>query len=152
MRKLALATVLCAAGLSVPALALANEGESVVGDITPGIGFALTTKEEGETAPTVAASINYNVTEKAAIGLLAEYAFEELDHTIVGIRFRADVGNNFIVTVLPGVEFHESNEEILFRVGIGYDIEIGNQTLVPEFNVDFVDGETSFVYGFAIFF
>jgi hypothetical protein len=36
----------------------------------------------------------------------------------------------------------------MFRIGVGYEFEVVPRwAIVPEFNVDFVDGERELVYG-----
>jgi len=47
----------------------------------------------------------------------------------------------------PGFEHNEGENEFVFRVGLGYDFEVGRWSLTPAFNLDFVDGEHTYVYG-----
>jgi len=53
----------------------------------------------------------------------------------------------FRFTLAPGLEHREGEDEFLFRAGVGYEFEIGRWSILPEFNIDFVDGEEALVYG-----
>jgi hypothetical protein len=61
-------------------------------------------------------------------------------HPVAGLKLLAG----------PGVERHEGEEEFLFRLGAMYDFEVGSWSLTPAFNVDFVDGEQTYVYGLYV--
>ncbi len=52
----------------------------------------------------------------------------------------------------PGVEFTDHENELFFRVGVGYEIPLtGNWTLAPEFVADFIEGGTKiFIGGVAL--
>ena len=54
------------------------------------------------------------------------------------------------VTIAPGWEHEEGENTYLTRLGTSYEFEIGEVTLVPEINFDFVDGDTSFVAGVSL--
>ena len=52
----------------------------------------------------------------------------------------------------PGIEIEDEDGDnnFLLRVGAAYEFEFAERwSLTPEFNVDFVDGDEVFVYGFS---
>ena len=50
----------------------------------------------------------------------------------------------------PGWEHEEGENTYLTRVGTSYEFEIGEMTLAPEINFDFVDGDAAFVAGVSL--
>jgi len=61
-------------------------------------------------------------------------------------------GNLFFV-VAPGiviVDEESTDNHFLFRLGAGYDIDLGNISLTPTVNLDFVEGEESLVFGISL--
>lgn len=103
-----------------------------------------------EGAGSVGASYRYEFTEIVSAGILAEYTFDPFDSWIVGIPVVFNLGQGWQLTAMPGVEFEGDDKEALFRLGIGYEIEMEGYTLKPEINADFVDGETAVVAGLSI--
>jgi hypothetical protein len=42
-------------------------------------------------------------------------------------------------------------DTLLFRTGVAYEVELAERwALIPEFNVDFVDGQQSYVLGVSV--
>lgn len=50
----------------------------------------------------------------------------------------------------PGFEHNDGENEFVFRVGLAYEFEVGRWSLTPAFNLDFVDGEQTYVYGIYV--
>ena len=50
----------------------------------------------------------------------------------------------------PGLEYNDGESEFVFRVGLGYAFEVGRWSLTPAFNLDFVEGEHTYVYGLYV--
>lgn len=50
----------------------------------------------------------------------------------------------------PGFEHNDAENEFIFRVGLGYEFDVGRWSLTPAFNLDFVDGEQTYVYGLYV--
>jgi hypothetical protein len=48
------------------------------------------------------------------------------------------------------LEHREGETEFLFRAGVAYEFELSERwAVIPEVNVDFVDGEEAFVFGLS---
>ena len=105
--------------------------------------------------------------EAGAIGL--EYAYRFAEHWAVGGVIEglgADVIRDVSVAALisfhpaghwrlfagPGYEFTEQHDELLFRVGLGYEFSIGNHwILAPEAVVDLIEsGKRTYILGLAL--
>ena len=110
------------------------------------------------------------VAERWAVGVLVDYAGGELRNAVLApmVAFWPGLGHLQILAA-AGVEFHqgrdggghqksgetgESNDDatyFLFRVGVGYDIHLGESFgLVPAVMLDFVNNEEVWVYGLAV--
>ena len=50
----------------------------------------------------------------------------------------------------PGVELHSGDSEFLVRAGVGYEFEVNEWTVSPEFGVDRVNSEYINVFGISI--
>ena len=89
-----------------------------------------------------------------AIGGLIEYTFGDHDFWVVAVPFAYRTGP-WKVYVAPGFEVEElkdgpSESDFLLRVGGEYAFEIGELEIAPQIDVDFVDGDTVFVFGVTI--
>ncbi|MCZ6832202.1 MAG: hypothetical protein O7F11_00500 [Acidobacteria bacterium] len=106
----------------------------------------------GKEDATATIGIGYrrNVSRKVGVEFLLEFSGgERRDHVgIVPVNFMVGSGAQLIVGA--GWERHEETE-FLWRLGFGYSIVLvpGN-TIRPEINVDFVDGEVLVVLGASI--
>jgi len=110
------------------------------------------------------------VAERWALGMLFDYAGGGLRNAVLApsVSFWPPGLGNLQLLAAPGVEFHqgrdggghEKAEEgggadkdatyFLFRLGIAYDIHLGERFgIVPMVNLDFVNNEEVWVYGFA---
>ncbi|TMV09900.1 hypothetical protein FGK63_02175 [Ruegeria sediminis] len=104
-----------------------------------------------ETVFSAGVQYRYAITHRVSFGVLAEYANEPLDAWIVGAPVVFNLGEtNWQLTAMPGVEIEDSEEEFLFRAGVGYEFELTDYTLKPEVNVDWVDGDTAIVAGVSV--
>ena len=96
---------------------------------------------------TLGAEYEYRLTELIGVGGLAEYASGDFDSLTIGVPVTFHPLGGWAFQLAPGLSFN-SGTNLLFRIGAGYEFEIAPKwSLVPEFNVDFVDGETELVYG-----
>lgn len=106
---------------------------------------------QSEQALSVGAQYRFAFNRTVSIGVLAEYAAKSLDTWVVGVPFVFNLRETgWQLTTMPGLEIENSNEEFLFRTGVGYEIEMQGYSLKPEVNVDWVDGETAVVAGVSI--
>lgn len=88
-------------------------------------------------------------------GFFGEIVFADHKETIIGVPliFHPTSALKFLAGAgLIFAEDHhgESESHFLTRLGTGYDFHLGNFSLSPTFNADFVDGHTSLVYGISI--
>ena len=80
-----------------------------------------------------------------------EYVAGDFDKWSVGIPLFIHPYKEFRFTLAPGLEHRDSGDEFLFRLGVGYEFELSKRWIwMPEFNVDFVDGQEAYVFGLAI--
>lgn len=81
-------------------------------------------------------------------GGLVEYTAGDFDSWVIAPSLFIHPYKGFRLILAPGVETKESKSNFLFRTGLAYQFEIGNKwSISPEYNVDFVHGETVHVYG-----
>ncbi len=81
-------------------------------------------------------------------GALVEYTAGDFDSWVVAASLYIHPYKGFRVVLAPGFENREKETNFLFRTGLAYQFEIGkNLSISPEYNVDFVHGETTHVYG-----
>ena len=88
------------------------------------------------------------VTDLIGLGGTIERAGGEIDtNSVIGeVFFHPHAGWRFAAGA--GVEFPDDEDnEFLARAGAAYEFEIKRFSIAPEFNLDFVDGETVKVYG-----
>ena len=99
---------------------------------------------------TLGLDYEYRVSELLGLGMVAEYAFEDIDATtLIAV---ADIHTPFglIAQIGPGVEFTEHGDRFLFRVGGLYEFEFASYTVSPQFHFDIAaNAEDSLVFGFA---
>jgi hypothetical protein len=133
--------------------------------------FLGATDEHGHDAEfTWGADYKRRVAERWAVGVLFDYAGGELRNYVVApmVAYWPGLGNLQLLAA-PGIEYHdgrggdaqleadpghhdidEDHTYFLFRLGLGYDIHLGERFgVVPNVNLDFVNGEEVWVYGLA---
>ena len=110
------------------------------------------------------------IAERWAVGVLFDYAGGEQRNAVLApmVAFWPGLGNLQLMAA-AGVEFHQGRDGgghqksaegggtdddatyFLFRLGIGYDIHLGESFgLVPVVNLDFVNNEKVWIYGLAV--
>jgi hypothetical protein len=110
--------------------------------------FAGATFNHSETNASFGLSYERRVTEKFGIGGLVEYTNGR--EWVYAVPFSWRITDPWKVMVAPGWEHEEGENTYLTRVGTSYEFEIGEMTLAPEINFDFVDGDTAFVAGVSL--
>ena len=103
-----------------------------------------------ENAFSAGISYHYLFNPTVSVGLTAEYASDPLDSWVLGVPMIFRVGEGWQLTAMPGIEREHGDSELLFRLGVGYEIEMTGYSLKPEVNADFVDGEVAIVAGVSI--
>jgi len=88
--------------------------------------------------------------ELLGIGGFYEYAAGDFDKWSVGVPLFIHPYEGWRFALAPGLEHRHGEDEFLFRTGVAYEFELSERwVMVPEFNVDFVDGEEAFAYGLS---
>ena len=102
-----------------------------------------------------------------ALGLVYEYRFHEkwgigaavdalgqntTRETAVAVPVSFHPTERWRLFAGPGVEFTDHGDELLIRMGVGYEIPLhGKWTIAPEFAADFIEGgKRLFIGGFAL--
>jgi hypothetical protein len=100
-----------------------------------------------ERAFSVGAQYRYAINQRLSVGILTECSDDPFDAWIAGVLLVFNSEETaWQLTVAPGVDLKGSEDEFLFRTGIGYEFEMeGAYSIMPETNVDWVDGETAVV-------
>lgn len=102
----------------------------------------------------------YRLNQWMGLGGKAEYAGGDFKHFMLLAGASLHPYKNWVLIVVGGAEVHnehdvdgedERKREWLIRTGVGYQIHLSERySIVPEFNVDFSEHETLFVYGVSI--
>ncbi len=108
---------------------------------------------EGETDTGVGLGVSYvrRVSRLVGLGVLLELATGEARDAVLllPVILRVYEGLNFLGA--PGVEITPGGEAAFaLRLGIVYEFELPAVSLSPEFSVDLVEGDVTFVYGVAV--
>ncbi len=112
--------------------------------------FLGNTRAHGEDGFTVGADYEYRLSRLAGIGAFVDRAEGHHDTTIVGPALFVHPYGHWRLLVAPAVENEGSENQFLLRAGLAYEFEVGEWTIAPTLNVDFVDGEESSVFGLSI--
>lgn len=111
--------------------------------------FLGNTHEDNEDGFTVGLTWEYRLQEIFGAGVFWEYAAGPFDKWAAALALFIHPYKGLRFVVAPGLEHNDGENEFLFRTGVAYEFEIGRWSITPEFNVDFVDGEESYVYGLS---
>jgi hypothetical protein len=156
-----------------PARALAQEAghETRAGEAHEGHRHAIfgiaglaTHTAEGDTGPAFGLGYAYELSPRWGVSVKTEYASSDLERDYILL-----VGGAFLPTErleiigMAGVEkasieeehegepIEETETEVLFRLGLGYQVPLSARFhLVPEFNVDLAAGRSTLVYGLVL--
>jgi hypothetical protein len=113
--------------------------------------FGGNTQDGSENGASIGLEYEYQLNPRFGIGGLGEYAGGDFDSWVIGIPVFIHPHAGWFFRLAPGLEFEDSETNFLFRAGLGYEFELMPRwSLAPEFNVDFVDGDTKLVYGLTL--
>ncbi len=88
--------------------------------------------------------------ELLGIGGFYEYAAGDFDKWSIGVPLFIHPHEGWRFALAPGLEHRHGEDEFLFRTGVAYEFELSERwVMIPELNVDFVDGEEAFVFGLS---
>jgi hypothetical protein len=130
------------------------------------------THAEDETQGTIGLEYERHLAKRVGLILAFEYAGGDFREYILGAGVAVNPVGGLIFTVGAGLERRPVEEEhgeehgvevasteagggkeslFIFRLGVTYEIELGERWyLAPQFNLDFVDGETVEVFGVSV--
>jgi hypothetical protein len=104
-----------------------------------------------ESAFTLGFDYEYRVNDFLGLGVVAEYAFEDIDAYTYLLVADLHITNNFIAQVGPGMEFHGGDKIEVARLGLLYEFEFSGITLSPQLHYDYhKDHPDAIVAGLAI--
>ncbi|UCE49348.1 MAG: hypothetical protein JSW47_04235 [Phycisphaerales bacterium] len=114
--------------------------------------FLGNTYEDGdhgsENGFTIGLTYEHRLSELLGFGGFYEYAAGDFDKWSIGVPLFIHPHEGWRFALAPGLEHRDSDDEFLFRTGVGYEFELSEKwVMLPEFNVDFVDGEEALVFG-----
>ncbi len=112
--------------------------------------FLGNTHEKGEDEFTIGVDYERRLNALWGIGGLIDYAGGRFDTTVIAVPLFFHPDRHWRLLLAPGIELHGGDSEFLVRAGIGYEFEVNEWTLSPEFSVDRVDGEYVKVIGVSI--
>jgi len=108
---------------------------------------------------------------RLGIGVVAERVFADFSETLLAGNAIAHLGHGFKALVASGIVFaqeehivdagpeetghgeaaqSETVRELLIRTGVSKDFHVGNFSLTPTLNLDFINGSAVLVYGFSV--
>lgn len=102
------------------------------------------------TAFTLGIDLEHEITHRFGVGLVVEYAFDPIDATSLFGVVDIHLGHGFVLQAGPGVEWVEHETYAVGRIGVFYEIEVGEFILAPSISYDISEAEDSIVFGTAI--
>lgn len=119
-----------------------------------------TQNDGSENGLSVGIDYAYRLNRWLGLGGVAEYAGGDFKHLLLLAGASIHPYKNWVLGVLGGTEVYKEQDEHeedkrrrdwVIRIGIAYQFPFAeNWTIAPEFNIDFSEHETLFVYGIAI--
>jgi hypothetical protein len=121
---------------------------------------ATTSTEREETSFTLGGDYVRRLGEKWSAGGFAEAVFTEETTWILGAQVRWHVRKRFWLALEPALELAAEEAEegqetereanAIFRIGTGYDFELGKLSIGPSLSVDISKEKPSWVWGISI--
>ncbi len=88
---------------------------------------------------------------KTGVGLIADFVFAEHRETILAVSFIYHPTGNVKLLLAPGLAFAEehghSAEHFIWRLGSAYDFHVGQYSISPTLNFDFIEKHLVLAYG-----
>ena len=107
-------------------------------------------EHEDDNGFTVGLTYERRLSDLLGIGGFYEYAADDFDKWSIGAPLFIHPHKGWRFALAPGLEHRHGDNEFLFRTGVAYEFKLSERwVMIPEFNVDFVDGEEAFVFGIS---
>jgi hypothetical protein len=112
------------------------------------VAFFVGVAQEGARDDGVAVGIEYERrwSSRFGIGASLEHTFGDIDTWVIAIPLAYHAGA-WKLYAGPGLEDGEEGSEALLRVGAEHGFEVGEWEFAPQVDIDFVDGERTWVVG-----
>ena len=108
------------------------------------------THEDGEDGFTSGLTYEYRITELFGAGAFVDYAAGDIDKWAAGLPFFIHPYRGLRFLLAPGIDDMGEENQFLFKLGVAYEFEFGRWTIVPEFDVNLIEGGNhSVTYGVA---
>ncbi|NNK33299.1 MAG: hypothetical protein HKP02_09265 [Xanthomonadales bacterium] len=115
-----------------------------------GVFLGVTSETRREGSFTLGLEYSRRIGEHYGVGAVLEHVFADHEFNVFAVSFARYVGP-WKLYLAPGVEDSKDHDaEFLLRAGLEYAFQAGSMEIAPQFNVDFVDGDTVFVLGLTI--
>lgn len=116
------------------------------------IGFFLgNTHHSDEDGFSIGVDYEYRLNTLIGVGGIVEYAGGDFDSRVFAAPLSIHPYKGMRLLIAPGLKDEEHNTDFLFRTGVGYQIALSNLwSIMPEYNVDFVEDEEIQVYGLSV--
>jgi hypothetical protein len=113
--------------------------------------FAGLTHERRENGFALGLDYARRLNESFSIGGFAERTWGDFNFDVYGISVAYHV-DKWTWAIGPGIEDSQLGNERLWRLGVGYSIDLDERgtILTPNFYIDIVDGEQVYVLGVAL--
>jgi hypothetical protein len=113
--------------------------------------FVGNTQNGSENGATIGLGYERRLNSLVGVGAFLERAGGDFGVVAVGVPVILHPHAGWAFKLAPGVEFDDGSRSLLLRAGLSYDFEVVPRwSIAPEFNADFVDGETELVYGVSV--
>ncbi len=109
-----------------------------------------TVPDANHTGFTLGIDLEHEITHRFGVGLVVEHAFDPVDATSVFGVIDVHLGQGFVLQVGPGVEWVDDETLFVGRIGLFYEIELGEIVIAPSISYDLSEAEDSIVFGTAI--
>ncbi len=110
--------------------------------------LGLTTNKDA-TAATFGVDYQYRLSPPVGVGLVLDHAAGEIKSTLLAPALFLHL-LSWEITLAPGVEFVDSETNLIFRAGIEYEIKLPYFSISPTINLDSErGGELSLAYGLS---
>ena len=112
--------------------------------------FVGNTHADGENGFTLGLDYSYRFNRRISLGGMVDYAGRDFRSFIVGVPIFLHATERLIFELAPGIEHADGENHALVRLGGLYKFPAGPVSLLPALFADFVDSETTWVFGLAI--
>jgi hypothetical protein len=105
----------------------------------------------GDSGFTMGVNYERRLSELMGLGFFNDYTMGDMDRWTIGMPVFFHPYKEWRFVVAPGVQHKSGDTDFLLRGGVGYEFKLEESwVVVPQFNLDFADGDTICVFGASI--